>query len=77
MIDKLVEFLKENIDSKDIELASDSIWEERIPLRIANYKLYAEIIDLIDEFISDNDLSEDWFDDLGLDIEELFEQKLM
>ena len=46
---------------------------ERAPLRMVNNNLYNKLSDLIDDFLQDNDLTDEWFEETFIDIEDLFD----
>lgn len=73
MREELIEFVKSNIDSMDIEYTYSQMCIQRVPLHYANNNLYNQLSDLVDDFVSDNELSEEWFEETFIDIEDLFE----
>ena len=73
MKEKLIEFIQENIDSADVQVTFSRMCIERAPLRMVNNNLYNKLSDLVDDFISDNDLTDDWFEETFFDIEDLFD----
>lgn len=76
MIKKLVEYVLSNVDIEDVNYTYSRMCIERNSLNNANYDLYNKLSDLVDDFISDNELSEEWFEtEVGL-IEDLFDELL-
>lgn len=73
MKEKLIEFIQENIDSADVQVTFSRMCIERAPLRMVNNNLYNKLSDLVDDFIIDNDLTDDWFEETFFDIEDLFD----
>lgn len=69
---ELIEFIKSNIADFDDKISK--AWElmdkYRCPLRMTDNGLYDEITNLIQDYADDNDLSEEWID--NIDVEELF-----
>lgn len=68
-IDRAVAFLRQNISSRDIQDEWEWIEQDRCPL---SYKMRDKIIDLMDEFTTDNELKEDWWQEL-YDEQDIFE----
>lgn len=70
--DELIEYIKSNIADFDDKISK--AWELldkcRCPFRMADNGLYDEIANLIQDYADDNDLSEEWID--NIDVEELF-----
>ena len=69
---ELIEYIKSNIADFDDKISK--AWElmdkYRCPLRMVDNGLYDEITNLIQDYADDNDLSEEWID--NIDVEELF-----
>lgn len=76
MKEKLIEFIKENVSIEDINYTFSRMCIERSSLRYQNNNLYNQLSDLVDDFIVDNELSEEWFEETFIDIEDLFEDLL-
>ena len=70
-IKELIEFVKENIDMDDVKHTYEKMCLNKTALHYQNYSLYYNIITLIAEFCTDNDMCDDFFD-----VEEIF-YKLM
>lgn len=68
-IDRAVDFLRNNISRKDIEDEWEWIEQDRCSL---SYKMRDKIVDLMDEFTTDNELKEDWWQEL-FDEQDIFE----
>ena len=66
-----IDYVAENIDRMEYEIALKRIDEWRCPLKQANQTLYNKIERLIDDYTLDNDLPQDWFHEFG-DIEDIF-----
>lgn len=66
----LAKFMAENIEDYElrVQVALNCIDHNRCSLQQADYQLYSEMADLIEEYISDNDLNIDPDD---IDIETL------
>lgn len=73
MKEELIEYVKNNVNSSDVEYTYSQMCIQRVPLHYANNNLFNQISDLVDDFISDNELSEEWFEETFIDIEDLFE----
>lgn len=71
--DKLIEFLKDNIDNADVQVTYSRMCIERAPLRMVNNNLYNKLSDLVDDFLQDNDITDEWFEETFIDIEDLFD----
>ena len=76
MKEKLIEFIKENVSIEDINYTFSRMCIESTPLCYQNNNLYHQLSDLVDDFIADNELSEEWFEETFIDIEDLFENLL-
>ena len=75
LLQDLLSYIRENIEDKDIERAWNKIDRMRCPLAMADPQLYNDIDHLVEDFIFDNNLDDDWlYDEAGTDIEEIFEQ---
>ena len=75
LLQDLLSYIRENIEDKDIERAWNKIDRMRCPLVMADPQLYNDIDHLVEDFIFDNNLDDDWlYDEAGMDIEEIFEQ---
>lgn len=74
--DKLIDFMIARLDVYHLSNVYSLMCYERIPLSVANNSLYYMLIDLVDEFKMDNDLSDSWFEENFMDIDELFEEIL-
>lgn len=57
----LIEFISSNIEDYEekVQLALSTIDHNRCSLQQADYQLYSEMVDLVEEYISDNDLDID------------------
>lgn len=49
---------------------------QRTSLQTQNYELYVHIFDLIQDFGLDNELTEDWYMEEDIDVEDVFEKLL-
>ena len=76
MEERLIEFIKDNISLEDCQYTYSKMCVERIPLRYANNQLYNKLGDLVDDFVADNELPLEWFDQSFINLEELFERLL-
>ena len=67
---QLLQYVAENKQwSEAVESEALSIMDnDRCPLKMASPRIYYEISTLVEDFISDNDLPQDWSD--SIDIEE-------
>ena len=71
--ERFIQYCNENWDlpSYELDKALDIMDRYRCPLSQANDSVVDYIRDLADDFERDNDLSDDWFFDEGIDEEEL------
>ena len=60
-LENLLNYIREDVVTSDIERAWDLIDRYRCPLQMADDNLYWHIQDLCEEFTYENDLEEDWF----------------
>lgn len=75
-VKNLVNYVLEHIDIEDVKYTYSRMCIERNNLNNANYSLYNKISDLVDDFVSDNELSDEWFEtEVGL-IDDLFDELL-
>lgn len=74
--DKLIDFMIARLDVYHLSNVYSLMCYERIPLQVANNSLYYMLDDLVEEFKMDNDLSDSWFEENFMDIDELFEEIL-
>ena len=70
--DKLVQHIQDVISVDILNYAYSKMCYERVPLKIADCYLYNQIDDLIQEYIQDNDLTQEWFEENFFDIDDLF-----
>lgn len=70
--DKLVQHIQDEICYSVLIDTYSQMCLERIPLKIANSYLYNQIDDLAQEYIQDNELSQEWFEENFFDIDDLF-----
>lgn len=73
---QLIEFVKENVNSEECAWAYSQMCIKRMPLNCVDYELYCRIGDLIDDFVEDNELGEEWFEENFSDIYDVFEKIL-
>ena len=76
MEERLIDFIKNNISLEDCQYTYSKMCIERIPLRYANNQLYNKLGDLVDDFVADNELPLEWFEESFINIEDLFERLL-
>lgn len=60
MEDKLIQFIKDNIDMDDVRHTYSKMVICRCSLDYQNYNLYCQINDLIDDFCNDNKIDNDF-----------------
>ena len=67
----LIKYVKENLNASDAEIGftSERMWEWRVPLDSANPSLHDRIVDLVEEYIEENEVELNLDD---VDIEEIF-----
>ena len=58
---EVLKFIKERIDKVQLEEAVDAMYYRREPLEYVDVNLYNEIHDLLEEYGSENDLAEGWW----------------
>lgn len=73
MKEKLINYVYDNLDLDEVQFTFGNMCIERSNLMNTNSKLYYKISDLVDDFISDNELTEKWFEETFFDIEDVFE----
>lgn len=73
MKQELISVVKSFISNDEVEYTFSKMCIERVPLHYANNTLYNKLSDLVDDFIADNDLQDDWFEKTFLSIDDLFE----
>lgn len=61
MIDKAIDYVRQNIDMDEVERTIGIMWKTREPLYVANHQLCNKIMDLLEEYGSDNDYPEGWW----------------
>lgn len=69
MEQKMIEFVKANVDMEDVNYTYSKMCVNRTPLHYQNHSLYNQIEDLVEEFCMDNDMDNEDFD-----IEEIFDK---
>lgn len=68
-----IDYVAENIDKDEYNIALKRIDQWRCPLNMANELLYWRISDLMGDYTLDNDLADDWWwGAMGIDIEDIF-----
>lgn len=67
--DKLVQHIQDVISVDVLNYVYSKMCLERIPL---DSYLYNQIDDLVQEYIQDNELSQEWFEENFFDIDDLF-----
>lgn len=73
---RLVEYVLCCVGENEIRRTYSQMCMEKRNLPTQNWELYNYIKNLVDDFVEDNDLSNDWFEtEVGL-IEDLFEELL-
>lgn len=70
--DKLVQYIQDVISVDVLNYVYSKMCLERIPLKVADSYLYNQIDDLVQEYIEDNELSQEWFEENFFDIDDLF-----
>ena len=76
MEERLVDFVLYYVGEVEIKRTYSQMCIEKRNLPTQNWELYNYIKNLVDDFVEDNDLSNDWFETkIGL-IEDLFEELL-
>ena len=70
---KLISFLLDSISIEDCRYTYSKMCLERISLHVANNTLYDKFNSLISDFIEDNELGDEWFENNFIDVEEVFE----
>lgn len=78
MVTLCVQHANNNINSMiyDLQYTYSQMCMNRTPLNMENPKLYNHIQDLIDDFITDYELDEEWADTYGVDVDYIFEKLL-
>ena len=69
MEQKMIEFIKENVNMEVVYYTYGEMCVNRTPLHYQNNTLYNHISDLVEEFCIDNDMDSEDFD-----IEEIFDK---
>ena len=78
MVTLCVQYANNNIYSMiyDLQYTYSQMCMNRTPLNMENPNLYNHIQDLIDDFITDYELDEEWADIYGVDVDYIFEKLL-
>jgi hypothetical protein len=70
--DKLVQHIQDVISVDLLNYVYSRMCLLRIPLKIADYYLYNLIEYIVQNFIEDNELSQEWFEENFFDVDDLF-----
>ena len=70
--DKLVQHIQDVISVNLLNYVYSKMCFARIPLKIADSYLYNQIEYIVQDFIEDNELSQEWFEENFFDIDDLF-----
>lgn len=74
---KLIDYIIDNVGFDEFEFTYGRMCMERCSLRSVNSVLYDRLEGLVKDFVEDNELSEGWFDENFIDIDDLFEEVLV
>ena len=69
---ELITHIKHTISNEVLSYTYSKICYERVPLKNADSYLYNQIDDLVQDFVEDNELSQEWFEENFFDIDDLF-----
>ena len=74
LLDDLLIYINDNRDFSDdeIKVALGNMEEDRVPLYVADSDINDNLYDLVSDFADDNELSEEWVDEITEDLEDLF-----
>ncbi len=74
LLDDLLIYINDNRDFSDdeIKVALGNMEEDRIPLYVAVSDINDNLYDLVSDFADDNELSEEWVDEITEDLKDLF-----
>lgn len=73
---ELITHIKHTISNEVLSYTYSKMCYERVPLKIVDCYLYNQIDDMVQEFIQDNDLTQEWFEENFIDVEAVFEECL-
>ena len=70
--DKLVQYIQDVISVDILNYAYSKMCLLRIPLKNADSYLYNLIEYIVQDFVEDNELSQEWFEENFFDVDDLF-----
>ena len=70
---KIIDFVEKELSRETILCVGSKMSMNKITLREADAALYERIGDLIDQFVEDNELDAEWFEENFLSAEDVFE----
>lgn len=78
IVEQCVEYVHNNFNTLayDAQYTYSQMCINRTPLYHQNSSLYDHILQLMEDFGLDNDLEENWFDEVGIDAEDMFDRYL-
>ena len=74
LLDDLLIYINDNrnFSNDEIKVALGNMEEDRVPLYVADSDINDNLYDLVSDFADDNELSEEWVDEITEDLEDLF-----
>ena len=78
MEEELIQYVDNNFNSLvfDLQYTYSQMCMNKTDLMGENERLYEHISNLIEDFVIDNELEEDWAEDFGIDVQNVFEKLL-
>lgn len=79
MAENLIQYVDNNFNYSiyDLQYTYSQMCMNKTNLMEENERLYEHISNLIEDFVIDNDLEEDWAEDFGIDVQDVFEKVLI
>lgn len=79
IVEQCVEYVHNNFNTLvyDAQYTYSQMAMSRCSLSHQNPNLYNHIQDLMEDFGLDNDLDNDWYDEVGIDAEDMFDMYLL
>lgn len=72
--EQIVSYVLNSIDYDVLEFVYNQMCINRTSLQNESYMMYDTLADLVNDFIEDNELSQEWFETEIGDIEDLFDE---
>jgi hypothetical protein len=72
----MIDYIVRNIDGEEAQFCFSKMCIHRTSFRIEGGSLYSQIDRLMEDFIYDNELDDDWYDANIIDVDSVFEDVL-